>query len=127
MLALLVALFGAQRPTQKIFSDRYELIERECSYVFVVEAAHVRSEPIKLDDKSDGSTNSFSMLKESGFTFSVAKYYVTDKELDQNGRFYGFSVEEILTTPEGRTWFPKGIVDDPDGIVWISDDYVVPH
>ena len=55
----------------------------------------------------------------------ISKFYKTNVQLDNNGEFYGFLVKEIQKTTEGTEWFPKGIKDDKDGIIWISSEYVV--
>ena len=68
--------------------------------------------------------NSFGRAQEDNFTIEVSKYYEPDKTIDnKNGKYLGLSVEEVLAAPEGR-WFPEGIKDDDDGIIWVNHEYI---
>ena len=106
-------------------SGEYERTINEVEIIKIIDDyPNVRSEPIADDDSADGYTNSFGSTKETNFTMEVSKVYTTDKNLDQNGAYYGLLVEDILNTPEGKNWFPSKIKNDPDGIVWINSEYL---
>ncbi|MBQ1298759.1 hypothetical protein IIY24_02925 [Candidatus Saccharibacteria bacterium] len=88
--------------------------------------ANVRNDPGVLDVE-EGPTNYCGTLGESGFTMELASQTLLvqrDVFNDANGDFYGFSVEDILNTPEGDEWFPDSIEDDEDGVVWVNAQYV---
>ena len=100
----------------------YGVTQISANVVKVTDCPFVRSEPIKGDEERP---NSFGRVEVDGFTMEVTCYYRTDHIVDfHNGEYYGFSVEEILSTPEGAEWFPERIKNDSDGIVWINHQYV---
>ena len=84
---------------------------------------NVRSEPVAADSAAYG-TNSFGKTTKTNFTFEVSKVYTMTKALDNNGKYIGIKVDDVLGCLEGKEWFPKGIKKDPDGIVWINERYV---
>lgn len=113
-----------ENPTQNDLSGQYELTEKKTKVVRIFGQPAVRSEPIVVD-KSQASNSFGSVKKSNGFTIAVTKTYGTKEPLDdKNGSFVGLSVKEVLATAEGKEWFPSGITKDPDGIVWISADYI---
>ncbi len=126
MLVCLVLYFTSGiNPKEKNRSGEYERTIEKVKVVKIVnDCPNVRSEPIADDDSADGLTNSFGATDETNFTIELSMVYTTDKNLDQNGAYYGLLVEEILATPEGKTWFPSKIKKDPDGIVWVNAQYV---
>lgn len=100
----------------------YEIIRVPATIVKVTDCPYVRSDPVRGDKETP---NSFGTVATDGFTMEVTCYYKTDHAIDfHNGEYYGFSVEEILATPEGTEWFPGRIKNDSDGIVWINHQYV---
>ncbi len=128
MIGMIGCVVAFSKPATSLdLSDRYKRTEHEATCLKVYEEVNVRAEPIAISDKSDGETNSFGMVRESGFTLEITRFYTSDTELDRNGPYYGFLVEEIMNTPEGRAWFPNGIKKDPDGIVWINAKYIDVH
>ena len=123
-LLMVFGLFFCSEPmTEKVIDDQYEKITVEANCIKITDKAQVRSEPIVLG-RAGGQTNSFGMISEAGFTVEVGLVYRTNKVLDTNGAFYGILVEDVLSTPEGKRWFPGCISKDVDGIVWINCKYV---
>ena len=123
LIALIIIVCSALDPRQTDLSERYEKRVSEVGLVKIVdECPNVRSEPIVYQNADE--SNSFGTTKKTDFYLQVTKIYSTNKDLDQNGQFYGLLVDEILATTEGEAWFPKKIKDDPDGIVWINDKYL---
>ena len=123
LIALIIIVCSALDPRQTDLSERYEKRVSEVGLVKIVdECPNVRSEPIVYQNADE--SNSFGTTKKTDFYLQVTKIYSTNKDLDQNGQFYGLLVDEILATTEGEAWFPKKIKDDPDGIVWINEKYL---
>lgn len=106
----------------------YQAGQLPATYVrFEFEGANVRSEPGVLSQ--DAGNNIIGTLREGGFTIELASgeaFVQTDLYNVANGNFYGFYVEDILATPEGRAWFPSEgkLSEDSDDIVWINEEYV---
>lgn len=110
-------------PTKVSFGEEYELSTKDARIVRVaISCPNVRSEPVA--NRFGDETNSFGSTKETNFTIEVTRLYTTDRNLDENGPYYGLKVREILNNTEGEKWFPKGIKKDPDGIVWINSRYL---
>lgn len=123
LIALIIIVCSALDPRRTDLSERYEKRVSEVGLVKIVdECPNVRSEPIVYQNADE--SNSFGTTKKTDFYLQVTKIYSTNKDLDQNGQFYGLLVDEILATTEGKAWFPKKIKDDPDGIVWINEKYL---
>lgn len=111
-------------PTQVSFGEEYELGTKDARIVRVaISCPNVRSEPV-ANRFGKNETNSFGSTKETNFIIEVTRLYTTDRNLDENGPYYGLKVREILNNTEGEKWFPKGIKKDPDGIVWINSRYL---
>lgn len=110
----------------KDYRDQYDKTALNASCVKIIdECPNVRSEPVvNTDPNTFGETNSFGTTKECNFTLEVSKVYTMDKSLDANGKYVGLKVSDILDTTEGKLWFPESIKKDPDGIVWINENYV---
>ena len=114
-----VTLFSRCQPANPSLDD---IEYNETRVVKITGCPHVRSMPIWTDEENQ---NSFGRVKEDGFTMEVTLYARIAKPIDQNnGDFFGFMVADIQNTPEGKAWFPSGIENDPDQIVWIHHDYV---
>ncbi|MBQ6313738.1 hypothetical protein IJI29_02720 [Candidatus Saccharibacteria bacterium] len=120
VLAVLAALSSfSSSSVQTVFE--YEKKEYSAVSFTVLDQVNVRSEP-RLISGTDGN-NSFGMVK-GEILIPISKVFRTVEPLDKdNGEFYGFLVEEIFSTEEGRKFFPS-IKGDPDGIVWIHNNYV---
>lgn len=95
----------------------------EAKVVRITEKPYVRKWP-ELVQLPKGN-NSFGRVEEDNFTIEISKYYKSEIIDSKNGEYYGLLVEEILAVPEGR-WFPEGIKDDEDGVVWINHEYIQP-
>ena len=105
----------------KDYSEMYEKTALNTSCVKIIDdCPNVRAEPIDASVE----TNSFGTTKECNFTLEVSKVYTMDKSLDTNGKYIGLKVSDILDTTEGKSWFPEKIKNDPDGIVWINENYI---
>ncbi|MBR2997199.1 hypothetical protein IKF33_02095 [Candidatus Saccharibacteria bacterium] len=105
------------------YGDLYEKTVLNASCVKIIDdCPNVRSEPIAA--AASPESNSFGTTKECNFTLEVSKVYTMDKSLDTNGKYIGLKVSDILDTAEGKSWFPEKIKDDPDGIVWINENYI---
>ena len=117
---ILLSLLSYQPATQTVFE--YEKKEYPAISMKVLDEVNVRSEPRLVSDIDGG--NSFGMISEGEISIPISKVFRTVKILDpDNGEFYGFLVDEILESKEGRLFFPN-IKSDPDGIVWIHNSYV---
>ena len=63
--------------------------------------------------------------REDSFTVYLPSgkvYRIIDQGNAANGYYYGLSVDDILSTPEGRRWFPPEEIlkADGDGFVWVD-------
>lgn len=120
VMMALPSLLSYQPATQIVFE--YEKKEYPAISVKILDEVNVRSEPRLVSDIDGG--NSFGMISEGEISIPISKVFRTVKILDpDNGEFYGFLVDEILESKEGRLFFPN-IKSDPDGIVWIHNSYV---
>lgn len=117
---ILSSLLSYQPATQTVFE--YEKKEYPAISMKVLDEVNVRSEP-RLVSGADGN-NSFGMISKGEISIPISKVFRTTKILDlANGEFYGFLVDEILESQQGRLFFPD-MNSDPDGIVWIHNSYV---
>lgn len=122
---ILIFIFGllllAQMPTAKI---EYELIEVTADAVLITASVNIRADPKVIENRGDGTTNSYGILtpKEPGATVFVSKVYFSDRLLDENGGFCGFSVKEAETSPSWEM-FPQLSTRDGDGIIWVNLKY----
>lgn len=119
-VALSIILLGGCSQTV----PKYEADHISASVVRFDYEAFVRREP---GVSSDEYPNQCGYLSESGFTMEIASGTILVQEdlyNVANGNFYGFTVDDIMATPEGRSWFPKGIDKDEDDIVWVNAQYV---
>ena len=111
-------------PTQDDLSDQYELVKIDTKCIVITDNVQIRSEPKIIQDPN--GSNSFGQAKKTGFSIRVSSVYETKETLDKiNGDFIGLKVDEVLLTAEGNEWLPRGIVNDPDGIVWINSRYIM--
>ncbi len=123
-LLFLIIWIVTRDPLFDDLSGEYEKSLKQIRCIDIIgDRPNVRSEPV-ADRYEEGKTNSFGKVKKANFSVKLTKMYLTDRTLDSNGDYYGFEVEEILKTTEGKTWFPRGLKGDPDGIVWINERYV---
>ena len=111
----------------------YVVTEASADSVMITGHPNVRSEPIVADDHESSSTTSYGQFqgKDSRFVMYVTRVYhereseYSYEPLDvRNGAFIGLSVADIQNHPDWENHFPRDIVRDPDGIVWIHHDYI---
>ena len=118
MVLGLIAFSGCNKSEEV---PKYETVTIEASIVKITDNPNVREEPI-LHDREE--SNSLGTVQENGFTIAVSGN-ILKAEIDfNNGAYYGFQVDDILSQPEGINWFPSKISNDADGIVWINHKYV---
>ena len=95
--------------------------------VVMFHPGNVREEPVAIDPRLYPD-NVLGGIGEDGFTLYLPSgkvYRVIDQGNAANGYYYGFLVDDIVSTPEGRRWFPSEEIlkNDADGIVWVNEGY----
>lgn len=117
---LAVFLSGCDRKVVEVDYPTREIPAR----VVRIHATNVQDDPALLFKDQQNtigvlSADNFTMYLVSGVLLKAEDY-----DNPKNGYYYGFAVEDILDTPEGEKWFPKGISSDRDGIVWLPEGSV---
>lgn len=135
VFALVFFVCKNKAPEEYDFSDRYTQMPQPAEYVAIYDQPNVRSEPIVCDDKGSGTTNSYGAKKiKTTFMLKVSEvvkeyegsgHFTNYDPLDYaNGSFFGLHVEDITSIDGWEEVFPKDIVKDPDGIIWINHNYI---
>lgn len=139
----LCAMERQDKPENCDFSEEYKKETISAVSVEIFDKPNVRSEP-KANSSVDSAGTSYGKIKsdvkipvEQIVTEHTLEYKTVMNHYGQNvrqldwapydsfnGYFYGVYVSDITKISGWEEIFPKTITNDPDGIVWINEDYI---
>ena len=95
------------------------------SYVYIEPGKpHVRSTS-RLTGGREDTGNSYGQIVDKDddglVLFSIKRIIISDAD-EVNGPYIGIYVDDL--SEKELKFFPKGVKNDPDGIIWISSKYI---
>ena len=115
-----VKIYINDLPENQVFAGSYVGFEKPAQLIRIIKKANVRSEPTA---KSAADT-SYGMIKVKDVAFEVSSTISIVQPIDRDTDFIGIHTGNIISMDDWEKVFPKRIMKDPDGIVWIDKNAI---